>query len=278
MYDALIIGGGPAGLQAALTLGRMHRRTLLVDSGEYRNARVHHAQNLLTNDGRAPADIRSRARAEIAAYATVEIRDAAVTALTQTDGGFRAKVAGDEVLTRHVILATGLHDELPAILGLAEQWGDRAANCPFCHGHEFAGGRVAVLNASPHAAMQAAMLAPVVAEAFTLDPDAVRAVERTDAGLRLVLRDGGVEDVAGVFVAPTSTQRSPFPAQLALAMQESGAVRIDGFGRTSLPGVFAAGDMAHSDAYPGPLASLASAIAAGQLAAVGVVQALTAAA
>jgi len=74
MYDVIVIGGGPAGLQAALTIGRMHRTVLLLDSGEYRNATVAHAHNLLTNDGRSPAELRRIARDELAAYDTVEVR------------------------------------------------------------------------------------------------------------------------------------------------------------------------------------------------------------
>lgn len=273
MYDAIIIGGGPAGLQAALTLGRMHRRTLLLDSGEYRNGTVPHAHNLLTNDGRDPAELRRLGRAEIAAYETVRIQDAAATEITRVDANLVVTVAGTPLRTRAVILATGLADELPSIPGLADRWGDRVANCPFCHGHEFAGQRVAVLNGTAHAAMLAAMLEPVASEIVVLDPVRVREVGDSPAGLRLHLDDGTTEDVAGAFVAPVSGQRAPFADQLGLERQESGAIRVDPSGRTSVDGVYAVGDMAQPDHFMGPMASLANAIAAGQLAAVAVVQA-----
>ncbi|MDF2048080.1 NAD(P)/FAD-dependent oxidoreductase [Microbacterium sp. Kw_RZR3] len=273
MYDAIIIGGGPAGLQAVLTLGRMHRRTLLLDSGEYRNGTVPHAHNLLTNDGRDPAELRRLGRAEIAAYETVRIQDAAATEITRVDANLVVTVAGAPVRTRAVILATGLADDLPPIPGLAERWGDRVANCPFCHGHEFAGQRVAVLNGTGHAGMLAAMLEPVASEIVVLDPVRVREVGDFPAGLRLHLDDGTTEDVAGAFVTPVSRQRAPFADQLGLERQESGAVRVDPFGRTSVDGVYAVGDMAQPDHFAGPMASLANAIAAGQLAAVAVVQA-----
>lgn len=276
MYEAIIIGGGPAGLQAALTLGRMHRRTLLLDSGEYRNATVPHAHNLLGNDGTAPADLRGRGRDELAAYATVEVRDATVSAVASDDNGVRVEIEGEVLHAEHLVLATGLSDDLPAIPGLGEHWGDRVANCPFCHGHEFAGRPIAVLNASPHAAMLESMLRPVASEVVVLDPAAVTRADGTATGLRLTLEDGGTVEVAGAFVAPVSRQRAPFAAQLGLELQESGAVRVDPFGRTSVEGVFAAGDMAHADHFPGPMASLAGAIAAGQLAAVAIVQRLAA--
>lgn len=272
MYEAIIIGGGPAGLQAALTLGRMHRRVLLLDSGHYRNATVDHAHNLLGNDGVAPADLRRRGRAEIAAYATVEIRDAAASRVTAGADGVSVEVANETLRAAYLVLATGLIDELPPIPGLAEHWGGRVANCPFCHGHEFAGRPVAVLNASPHAAVLNGMLAPVASEVVVLDPARVVRVEPAADGLRLVLDDDATFEVAGAFVAPASRQRGPFAAQLGLEVQESGAVRIDPFGRTSVERVFAAGDMAHPDHFPGPMATLAAAVAAGQLVAVAIVQ------
>jgi thioredoxin reductase (NADPH) len=276
VYDAIIIGGGPAGLQAALTLGRMHRRTLLLDSGSYRNGTVRHAHNLLTNDGRDPAELRRIGRAEIAAYDSVEVRDAAVTEVIRDDDGLTVTVDGRRLRTHAVILATGVSDELPPIPGLAEHWGDTVANCPFCHGHEFAGRPVAVVNASPHAAALALMLEPVASEVFVVAPADVRAVTGTIDGLRLELLDGSSREVAGAFVAPAWTVRGQIVDTLGLERQESGAVRTDPFGRTSVEGVYAVGDLAQPDHLPGPMFSLAAAIAGGQLAAVAVVQSLVA--
>ncbi len=87
MYDALVIGGGPAGLQAALTLGRMHRPALLLDSGTYRNAPVDAMHNIVTNDGRDPAEFRAIVRGELAAYDSVEVRDLAATSVDRRDDG-----------------------------------------------------------------------------------------------------------------------------------------------------------------------------------------------
>ena len=146
MLDTIVIGGGPAGLQATLTLGRMHRSVLLLDSGTYRNATVEHLQNFITHDGRDPAELRRLARKDIAAYATVEIRDVTVDSVRHADGGFEVLV-GDEVLAaRTLVLATGVHDTLPDVPGIAEAWGREIAHCPYCHGHEFAGKRVAILG------------------------------------------------------------------------------------------------------------------------------------
>lgn len=275
MYDAIIIGGGPAGLQAALTLGRMHRRTLLLDSGEYRNGTVRHAHNLLTNDGRDPAELRRIARVEIAAYDTVETTDAAVSDISASDGVVRVVADGREHLSTAVILATGVVDDLPPIPGLAAHWGDTVASCPFCHGHEFAGRPVAVINAGTHAEMVARMLEPVASEVHVVDPADVREVNGLDDGLRLHL-DSGPLDVAGAFIAPGWRPRGGLLDRLGVQRQESGAVRTDPFGRTSVEGVYAVGDLAQADHLPGPMFSLAAAIAGGQLAAVAVVQSLIA--
>ncbi|NYF17951.1 thioredoxin reductase [Microbacterium sp. AK009] len=277
MIDAIVIGGGPAGLQAALTLGRMHRQVMLFDSGEYRNATVDHAQNLITHDGRAPAELRRLAREDLAGYATVRIVETEVHAVeARDDGGFAAMTDDGAFAASVLILATGLRDELPPIPGLAAAWGREVAHCPFCHGHELSGKRIGILGSGAHAAAHRAMLAPIGSAVVVIDPDEVTAVEPTDDGLVVRRRDGDSTEVGGLFVAPTSTQRSPFAAQLGLATLPSGGVEVDPMGRTSLPGVFAAGDMAHTAAMPGPMASLAVAIAAGQLAAAAAVHQLAA--
>ena len=277
MYEAIVIGGGPAGLQAALTLGRMHRRTLLVDSGEYRNATVERAHNLLTNDGVAPGELRARARAELAAYSTVEVRDAGVRSVAVDGDGFSVGFDhGETVRGRRVVLATGVRDELPPIPGLAAEWGRRVAQCPFCHGHEFAGRPVAVSLAGDHAEMIRRMLEPVASDVVVIPPDAIARIVAEPDGLRIETVDGGATAVAGLFVAPKPSQRAPFAEALGCRMLPSGAVEVDAVGATSVPGVYAAGDMAHTAMTPGPMVSLAAAIAAGQIAAAGVVRDLIA--
>src|SRR4051794_25320343 len=141
-YDAVVIGGGPAGLQATLTLARVHRTVLMVDSGAYRNDPATHMHNVVTHDGTPPADFRDAARKELAAYETATVRDASVTSLRR-DGDRFTVLLGDEVLrARGVVLATGVVDTLPDRPGLAALFGTVVAHCPFCHGHELAGTHV----------------------------------------------------------------------------------------------------------------------------------------
>ena len=280
--DIAVIGGGPAGLQAALTAGRVRRQVTLFDDGTYRNATVRHMHNVLTHDGTPPAEFRAAARRELTAYDTVAVREERVERVERDGTGFRLTLAGGDTMTAHaVVLATGVRDELPPVPGLQDVWGDLAAQCPFCHGFEFAGQRIGILGAAaaPHLS---ALLRPVAGELVVLDegqalPEGatldvprvaarVTAVERHGDGLRLALDDGSSEDVAVLFVVPTLHQSAPFADQLGLDRNPSGAVRIDEFGRSSLPGVFAGGDLAHLPAYPMPMASVVQASAAGQVA------------
>jgi thioredoxin reductase len=264
MYDALVIGGGPAGLQAALTLGRMHRPTLLLDSGTYRNAPAEAMHNFVTNDGRGPAEFRAIVHDELAAYADVEVRDVAATSVARRDGGALATILvdGTVVESRTVVLATGLRDVMPNVPGFAEQWGRTVHVCPFCHGHELAGKRVAIQD-SPAAAHQVPLLSPIAASVQVVPP--VTAVEVVPDGLRVLSAAGSVV-VDGLFAHPAYEQAAPFAAQLGVELRESGCIAVDLFGRTSMPGVYAAGDLAHVADLPMPMASVLAAAYAGQMA------------
>ncbi|GGM41312.1 NAD(P)/FAD-dependent oxidoreductase [Microbacterium saperdae] len=299
MYDAIVIGAGPAGLQAALTLGRMHRSALLLDSGEYRNGTVLHMHNVIGNDGTPPAEFRATARGQLGAYDDVEIRDVRVESVSGTEGDFTVTLAdGSTAAGRNIILATGVVDELPEVDGLSALWGTRAFACPFCDGHEHAGKPIAILGGAARAAHLIGLLGRIVSEITvvpveeTFTPEEVASLESlgvrvSDSGVVSVSSaDSGVavhtadteRAVAGVFIASgTMRQRAPFAAQLDLRMLDSGAIEVDDFGRTSAPGVFAAGDLAHRAALPGPMAAVMVAATAGQLAAVGVIQSLLAA-
>ena len=265
-HDVIILGGGPAGLQAALTLGRVHRDVLLLDSGRYRNDPATHMHNVVTHDGRPPAEFRAAARADLAAYATVTVREAAATSVAPHGSGFRVEVDGDTVSGRGIVLATGLRDTMPDVPGLTDLFGTRVAHCPFCHGHEMAGQHVGVLGDSPAAEHVAGIMGPVAASVTLLPEQTVTAVEPAGAGVRVTFTDASTADFGSLFAKPEQSQAAPFADQLGLAMLPSGCVEIDVMGRTSLPGVHAAGDMAHLAALPMPMASVITAAASGQVA------------
>jgi len=297
--DVAIVGGGPAGLQAALTLGRIHRKAVVLDDGTYRNIAVPHMHNVLTNDGRPPGEYRAVAHQELAAYDSVAVRRVRAQGIVRSGDSFRLQLAdGSELTAGALVLATGVRDELPPIAGLGALWGDAAAQCPFCHAHEFSGTRICIIGGES-AAHYAAMLGPIASELVVLtngEPlpqtwqggaevrtEPIASVERHDGGVRVTLRAGECGDVAGgreheqvsvLFLRPTLHQSAPFAEQLGLERNPSGCVRIDEFGRTSRPRVYAAGDLAHQPAFPGPMASVVMAQAMGQMAALGAHSAL----
>jgi thioredoxin reductase len=296
MYDVIVIGAGPAGLQAALTLGRMHRSTLLLDSGEYRNGTVLHMHNVVANDGTPPAEFRATAREQLAEYPDVEIRDISAEHISGEQDDFTVLLAdGSEVAARRIVLATGVADALPDVPGLGALWGTRAFSCPFCDGHEHAGKPIAVLGAADRAEHLISLLGRFVGEITVFPVGAAfsgeerRMLESLGARVSSTPVDGvGVEGadvrvsagaesttVDGIFVASVaSTQRAPFAAQLDLRMLPSGSIEIDDFGATSVPGILAAGDLAHRAVLPGPMPAVVLAAAAGQLAAMGIVRTL----
>jgi thioredoxin reductase len=287
-YDVVVVGGGPAGLQAALTLGRMHRQVLLLDAGGYRNDPADLMHNFLTHDGRPPAELRAMARAELATYDTVTVRDAGATSVVPDGAGFSVGTDAGPVGARLVVLATGVRDTLPDKPGLAALFGTVAAHCPFCHGHEYAGTPVAVLGSHAHVGRIAAMLAPIASEVLVLadggelDEANLAQLRSVDASVRsevvtglcpsslgaLVSFESGPDvELGGILVGTTFEQSAPFAAELGLTLLGSGCVEVDVMGRTSLPGVYAAGDLAHTAATPMPFSSVLGAAAAGQLAA-----------
>src|SRR5215213_8050994 len=147
-YDVAIIGGGAAGLSAALVLGRARRRVVIIDAGEARNAPAAHMQGFLSRDGTPPSDLLSTARAEVRGYGVEIIDDRVVDATA----GFVLRLAsGASVEARQVLLATGAVDELPEIAGARERWGRDFLHCPYCHGWEVRDQAIGVLGSVEHA-------------------------------------------------------------------------------------------------------------------------------
>lgn len=262
--DVVIIGGGPAGLQAALTLGRMHRDALLLDSGSYRNAPAGHMHNFVTHDGRPPEEFREMARADLASYDTVEVRDsAALEVRRRSGGGFETVLAdGSVVGSDAVLLATGVRDVLPDVPGMAEAFGTHVHHCPFCHGHELAGKTVAIQEA------RADHLVPMLSR-IAEDVRVVSGLEKVviDGDEVLLTTADGEVRAGGLFAATDFEQAAPFAEQLGLDVLESGCVEVDAMGRTSVQGVYAAGDMAHTKALAMPMVSVLTAAATGLVAA-----------
>ncbi|MYQ49173.1 FAD-dependent oxidoreductase [Streptomyces sp. SID4985] len=278
-YDVIVVGGGAAGLSAALVLGRARRRTLVVDAGEPRNAPSAHMHGYLSRDGMAPADFLAVGREEIARYGVELVRDRAVTASRAADltfdgrapGGFTLTLAsGRTVHARHLVVATGLRDELPPVPGLAERFGRDVIHCPYCHGWEARDLPTGVLATSPLSAHQALMVTQwsddvrlflnevpesdlaaedrrrLAAAGVEVVPGEVTGLVVTDDRLTGVrLGDGTVHDRAVLYVAPRAVPRDELLTALGAEMRETPFGRypvIDERGLTSVPGLWAAGN------------------------------------
>jgi thioredoxin reductase len=298
-WDCIVVGGGAAGLSAALVLGRARRRTLVVDAGSQSNLPAEGIGGLLGHDGRAPADLYAIGGEELAAYPTIELRTETVEGGERVEGGFTLELAGGgREVTRRVILATGMDYLPPELPGLRELWGRSVFHCPFCHGWEMRDHALAVLGGGDggvHRALllrgwsdDVVLLANGPAELDEADRErlaiaGIEIDERPVAGL--VARSGALAAIRfaddsllareGLLVPVTVAQRSMLATELGAELAEPGpvvvdAVVVDSMYRTTSEGVSAAGDVSTQ------LQQVAGAISAGSLAAVGVVQSLMA--
>lgn len=294
-YDVAVIGAGTAGLQAALTLGRMRRTAVVLGTDRYRNDPATHMQNFLGHDGTPPAELRAAARKDVEAYPTITFVDRAALSVEADGETFVVGVDGGEpVRVRRLLLATGVVDALPDIPGLEPLFGDVVAHCPFCHGYELRDAPVAILGAHPHLPRLVAMMRPIASAVTVLTGGAeldeetaatlaamgvevrtepVHGACRSPLGVRLDL-DGTDAEYGGLLVATQWSQSAPFAEQLGLEMSPMGAVLVDGFGRTSLDGVYAAGDLAQSRDLPMPFSAVLTSAAAGLVAAADCVRSL----
>ncbi len=284
-YDAIIVGGSYAGLSAALALVRARKRVLIIDAGQRRNRFAHAAHGLLGQDGRAPGVIAATARAEVAAYPTATFLDGTAVAAARVAGGFAVTLAyGTSHTAARLILAVGVVDELPDLPGLREGWGNGVYHCPYCHGYEVAGRRLGVLALMPgtHQAnlipewgpttfltngavtLDAPERGALAARGVTIEEEPVAAILNARDGLAGVrLRDGRTVALDALFTVVPWRLASPLAAQLGCALDDTAlgpVIRVDATGRTSVPGVYAAGDVATM------MKSLPAATASGYLA------------
>lgn len=274
--DVAILGGGPTGLSAALTLGRALKRVAVFDAGPRRNARAHAVNTFLTRDGVRPQQLRDLAWEQMRKYDTVIHVDERVEAL---DGSLAEGFRVNGVHARRVLLATGMLDELPAIDGLARLWGQTVFTCPFCHGFELARRRWAVLAETEPVLLRVPMLRGWTDRLVVLGNGALQAqgvdgrrIARLEGEARLervVFTEGPPLELDALVVHPHQRQ-VPVVERLGLALDDLGYVKVDRLlFETSRPGVHAAGDC--TTMRQGAMAGAGE----GMLAAAGLVHALT---
>jgi thioredoxin reductase len=282
--DVVIIGGGAAGLSAALVLGRARRRVAVIDSGQPRNAPAAHMQGFLSRDGMPPAELLAAGRAEVTGYGVQLVED---RVLDVRPGFTVTLVSGRTLTARRMLIATGVSDELPDVDGVRERWGKDLLHCPYCHGWEVRDQPLGVLGSIPGSVQHALLVRQwsddviFFAHTYELTDDERRQLDargiRIESGtvtklvveddqLRgVALADGRVVQRAAVFVRPGNVPHNDgLVGALGCDTNDAGFMTVDATGRTSNPGVWAAGNVVD------PRAQVITAAGAGSAAAIAI--------
>ncbi|SEK16056.1 MULTISPECIES: NAD(P)/FAD-dependent oxidoreductase [unclassified Variovorax] len=270
-YDALVVGGSFAGLSAAMQLARARRKVCVVDAGAPRNRFAAASHGFFGQDGMPPLKMIADARDKLLAYPSVEFIEASVSAVKADGGdGFTVSLGnGEQLSASKLLLAFGVQDGLPDIAGIGERWGKSVLHCPYCHGYEFGDRPLGVLFHSGHPPDHAMLIAEwgpttlflngaegpdaeararLQARGVAVEPGRIAGLEGqgTDlAGVRI--DDGRLVPIEALFVAPHTRPASPLGEQLGCAFDDGPSgklLRVDAMKMTTVPGVYAAGDLA----------------------------------
>ncbi|TCP53924.1 thioredoxin reductase [Tumebacillus sp. BK434] len=269
MYDCAILGGGPAGLNAALVLGRARRNVALIDNNQPRNAVTHASHGFITRDGVTPTEFRRIAYQEIGQYSTVDHLQIEAVSIEKIESQFEVLLSsGDRVRARKVILAMGVKERFPEIEGFYPLYGKSLFNCPYCDGWELRDQPLVVVSESPtvfhmtklllnwskdlvvctngQATLSDEQKNQLQAKGVLVMEQPVAAFLGQNGKLEQVrFADGTQIPRSAGFVMPTFVQSAPFGERLGCERTESGGIRTDEKGRTSILGVYAAGDASY---------------------------------
>lgn len=273
-YDAVVVGGSFAGLSAALYLARARRSVLVLDTNAPRNRFAAASHGFFAHDGADPRAMIATMRGQVAAYPSAAFADQPAIDARRSDDGFAVALAdGTTIAAGAILLAHGITDDLPALPGVAERWGRSVLHCPYCHGYEFAGQRLGVLNMSPMSVHQATLIpewgpttfflnggtiepevaAELVRRGVAIEPSPVERLIGEGTALSAVrLADWRDHPLDALFIGPSYRLNSDIAERLGCAIAAGPlgpVVTVDEMRETSVPGVYAAGDitrMAHS--------------------------------
>ncbi|OMF41755.1 NAD(P)/FAD-dependent oxidoreductase [Paenibacillus peoriae] len=269
LYDCAIIGGGPAGLNAALVLGRARRSVALIDNNRPRNAVTHASHGFITRDGVTPAEFRRVAYEEVLRYPSVHHLQTEVVSIMKNESGFEVlDSSGLRVQARKLILATGIKEIFPEIEGFYPLYGKSLFNCPYCDGWELRDQPLVLVSESAaifhtaklllnwskdlivctngHASLSDEQKERLQSKGIVVMDQPVASFIGHNGQLEHVcFTDGTQVPRVGGFVTPQFVQSAPLGEHLGCERTESGGIKTDEAGRTSIPGVYAAGDSSY---------------------------------
>ncbi|AUD05966.1 NAD(P)/FAD-dependent oxidoreductase [Spirosoma pollinicola] len=285
-YDVIIIGGSYAGLSTAMALGRSLRNVLIIDSGLPCNRQTPQSHNFITQDGQEPGVITQKAKAQVLAYNTVKfLHDLAISGRKIDNGFVITTQSNSSFQATKLVFASGMKDIMPDIKGFAACWGISVIHCPYCHGYEYRGQNTAMIANGDRAFHLASLVSNLTPQLTILTSgkadfkpeqmaklkhheikviDAkITEIEHQNGHLRQIIFEDGKKlafDVA--YGSVPFVQHSDIPASLGCELTEQGQIKVDGFQKTTLSGVFACGDSGYM------MRTVASAVFSGNLAGV----------
>lgn len=265
-FDVIIIGGSYAGLSAALSLGRSLRKVLILDSGTPSNQTTPESHNFLTRDGESPGQISKKAKEEVLKYPTVKFVGDRVVAATKTNGHYKIQTEEKKLFSAtKLIFATGVLDIIPEIAGFAECWGKSILHCPYCHGYEnknvktgvFANGQAGydqakfisnwtkdlVLYTDGKSSLTPEQTKSLTNRNIPVEEKEIEGFEHKNGMIRnIVYKDGSKQPLKALYASPEIKQQSELPKELGCNFTDHGRIEVDLFQKTSVPGIYAAGD------------------------------------
>jgi len=265
-FEVIIIGGSYAGLSAAMALGRSLRQVLVVDAGEPCNRQTPHSHNFITHDGETPAAIAAAAREQVLKYNNVQFATDTVTDVQGHNNRFKVYTAGGKMYrAQKILFATGVKDVMPDIPGFAESWGISVLHCPYCHGYEvrhkhlgvMANGQIGfeftklIHNLSPNLTLFTDGPSQLTTEQTRiLKSKGINTVKKRIGEIRhnaghmshIVFDNGTEQALDALFARVAYLQHTDIPQRLGCTLNEAGYIAVDDFQRTTVKGIYAAGD------------------------------------
>lgn len=265
-FDVIIIGGSYAGLSSALALGRSMRDVLIIDSGFPCNRQTPHSHNFITQDGEKPSVITEKAKLQVLNYNTVKFYNGLAIGGKKVNNSFIISTnSGEEFTAMKLIFATGIKDMIPEIKGFSECWGISVIHCPYCHGYEFRNQKTAIISngekaihlaplvnnlsnsltilTSGRAEFTAEELEKLKRNKIQINENEISEFEHENGQIKnIIFKDGSKTNFNAVYASVPFKQHSEIPIDLGCELTEQGYIKIDGFQKTTVSGVFACGD------------------------------------